>query len=323
QVNFCANSPCLNGGVCTASHSGHVCTCPEGRYGKNCEFSGRDCDSNPCQHVDAKCTISDNGGYVCECPIGLSGVNCEIDSLNECNSNPCQHADAVCQDKPGDYACYCPPRHAGKNCEVYDSSSPGGLGREVCANSPCLNGGVCTASHSGHVCTCPEGRYGKNCEFSGRDCDSNPCQHVDAKCTISDNGGYVCECPIGLSGVNCEIGFYEKDLERQRRECLENKCPLKRGNYRCDEECNKYACDFDGNDCSLGINPWINCTAPIRCWEVFMDGVCNEDCNNAQCLFDGRDCEKTLQPCNPIYDGYCQKHYANGFCDYGCDNAEC
>ena len=91
----------------------------------------------------------------------------------------------------------------------------------------------------------------------------------------------------------------------------------------CNEECNTYACDFDGNDCSLGINPWLNCTASINCWEVFMDGFCNEECNNAACLFDGRDCEKKLQPCNPIYDAYCQKHYANGFCDYGCNNAEC
>lgn len=26
---------------------------------------------------------------------------------------------------------------------------------------------------------------------------------------------------------------------------------------------------------------------------------------------------------SPIYDAYCQKHYANGYCDYGCNNAEC
>jgi hypothetical protein len=26
---------------------------------------------------------------------------------------------------------------------------------------------------------------------------------------------------------------------------------------------------------------------------------------------------------SPIYDAYCQKHYANGHCDYGCNNEEC
>lgn len=27
--------------------------------------------------------------------------------------------------------------------------------------------------------------------------------------------------------------------------------------------------------------------------------------------------------CSPVYDAYCRKHYANGHCDYGCNNAEC
>ena len=26
---------------------------------------------------------------------------------------------------------------------------------------------------------------------------------------------------------------------------------------------------------------------------------------------------------SPIYDAYCRKHYANGYCDYGCNNEEC
>lgn len=113
------------------------------------------------------------------------------------------------------------------------------------------------------------------------------------------------------------------EMELEQGKCELNGCVKKAGNYRCDEECNTLACGFDGNDCSLGVNPWRNCTASIQCWQVFMNGRCDEECNNAQCLFDGRDCEKNLQPCNPIYDAYCQKHYANGYCDYGCNNAEC
>lgn len=27
--------------------------------------------------------------------------------------------------------------------------------------------------------------------------------------------------------------------------------------------------------------------------------------------------------CSPIYDAYCQKRYANGYCDDGCNNEEC
>uniref|UniRef100_A0A1B0DGM5 LNR domain-containing protein n=1 Tax=Phlebotomus papatasi TaxID=29031 RepID=A0A1B0DGM5_PHLPP len=109
----------------------------------------------------------------------------------------------------------------------------------------------------------------------------------------------------------------------QQELCIKRGCREKQGNFVCDEECNTYACNFDGNDCSLGINPWRNCTAKISCWQVFMDGKCDEECNNAQCLFDGHDCEKKLSQCNPIYDGYCSKHYADGWCDYGCNNPEC
>lgn len=257
KVNFCASSPCQNGGICTAVHDGHKCTCPDGYYGKYCEFSGYDCDSDPCQNRGI-CRINEGGGYRCECPPGTKGNNCEIDAFNECISNPCKHRDAICQDKLGDYACYCPAEWSGKNCDVYDIHFPGGLGYPV-----------------------QKARGGRP-------------QLTDAI-----------------------------DLVYQKEQCIKKGCKEKRGDKHCDEECNTYACDFDGNDCTLGINPWRNCTAPINCWEVFMDDKCDEVCNNAQCLFDGRDCEKKLQPCNPIYDAYCQKHYANGHCDYGCNNAEC
>ena len=163
---------------------------------------------------------------------------------------------------------------------------------------------------------CPPGTTGTHCEIDARnECASNPCQ----KEAICENliGDYACYCPPKWTGKNCEIyepnyrgGVFnrasnggqgissiELDLELERRKCMENRCEEKSGNHHCDEECNRYACNFDGNDCSLGINPWRNCTAPINCWDVFMNGVCNEECNNAQCLFDGRDCEKKLAPC--------------------------
>lgn len=41
-----------------------------------------------------------------------------------------------------------------------------------------------------------------------------------------------------------------------------------------------------------------------------------------ECLYDGYDCSP-LKECNPIYDTYCTKYYADGHCDLGCNNAEC
>lgn len=54
-----------------------------------------------------------------------------------------------------------------------------------------------------------------------------------------------------------------------------------------------------------------------------MDGKCDKQCDNPGCLFDGRDCEAGNEPCNPVFDAYCRKHYANNHCDTGCNNAGC
>lgn len=44
----------------------------------------------------------------------------------------------------------------------------------------------------------------------------------------------------------------------------------------------------------------------------------------AQCLAAVHSVNQLLSCCcSPIYDAYCQKHYANGHCDYGCNNEEC
>lgn len=160
------------------------------------------------------------------------------------------------------------------------------------------------------------GTDGTHCELDSlNECASKPCAHGAA---CQDRvGDYACYCPPKWAGKNCNtydpnfrggigranvpiptlISAVEQELERELEKCQLNNCRAKSGNRRCDEECNTFACQFDGNDCSLGINPWRNCTAPINCWDVFMNGRCDQACNNAQCLFDGHDCEKSLQPC--------------------------
>lgn len=145
----------------------------------------------------------------------------------------------------------------------------------------------------------------------------------------------MCNCPRSWAGKNCESydpkfpggvyrpfgkvkGGLEFDIEDKCQGCEE-----KAGNGKCDQECNTYACQFDGNDCSLGIDPWRNCSSPTRCCQVFANGRCDPICNNAGCLFDGYDCGRLFQPCSPLYDKFCQKRYANGICDERCNTAEC
>lgn len=105
------------------------------------------------------------------------------------------------------------------------------------------------------------------------------------------------------------------------QQCEYENCAAKAGDRICDKECNTFVCNFDGGDCSLGINPWRNCTAPIRCWEVFNNKICNEECNTPECLFDGRECEKQIQPCQN--DAYCRSRYGDGHCDTICNNMGC
>lgn len=206
-----------------------------------------------------------------------------------------------------------------------------------CDSNPCQNGGVCRADGRGYVCQCLPGSTGHHCEVDNRnECESNPCQNGGA---CQDYiGDYLCECPRFWAGKNCEKydskfagGIYRigkpkvssLDLEIEQAKCVANGCEEKAGNRKCDQECNTYACRFDGNDCSLGIDPWRNCSTPTRCSQVFANNHCDPICNNPGCLFDGYDCGRLFEPCSPLYDAFCQKRYANGICDERCNTAEC
>lgn len=177
------------------------------------------------------------------------------------------------------------------------------------------------------VCRCPLGTEGEFCESDlRRDCELRPCLN-GGTCEVKPAGGYVCKCTQFQVGKNCEIhdrtGGTWHELESQKRSCRLHNCSAKAGDYRCDEECNTYACDFDGGDCSLGDrNPWRNCHVD-RCWEMFGNGICDPKCNTPGCLYDGKDCEPKLKQCNPIDENFCERHYADGNCDQGCNNVEC
>lgn len=332
DVNWddCTPDACHNNGTCVDKVGGFECACPPGFVGSRCEGDINECLSNPCSNIGTLDCVQLVNDYHCNCRPGHVGRHCET-KVDFCAKSPCQNG-GICSTRQSGHHCLCGEGFYGKNCEF------SGLD---CDSNPCLNG-VCQISDGGgYRCECPFGTGGTNCEIDTLDeCQPNPCNR-GAACE-NKLGDFDCFCPEKWSGKTCQNydpsyrGWtgrisknsfdhaYAIDLEYQREQCAKRGCTEKKGNRKCEEECNTYACNFDGGDCSLGINPWINCTASsVNCWEVFGNNVCDEECNNAQCLFDGRDCEKKLLPCNPIYDAYCQKHYANGMCDYGCNNAEC
>lgn len=341
EINECESAPCQNGGTCKDLIGSYQCMCKKGFQGQNCELNIDDCKPNPCQNGGTCHDLVNN--FMCSCPPGTLGIICEINQ-DDCTPDAC-HNNGKCVDKVGTFDCICPPGFVGSRCEgdineclsnpcanpgtldcvqlvndYHCNCKPGYMGRHcdikvnLCAKAPCQNGGICS-TQSGR-CMCTEGYYGEHCQFSGSDCDSNPCRN--GQCRISEGGGYRCDCPSGMTGVNCEYDTFD---ERIGDQCAKLKgCSAKKGNGKCDDECNTNACEFDGGDCDLGIKPWKNCNASINCFEVFGDKTCNEECNNPQCLFDGKDCEKKLRSC---YNTYCNQVYADGKCDDFCNIADC
>ena len=173
----------------------------------------------------------------------------------------------------------------------------------------------------------------------------NPCG-TNGRC-IDKAGDYDCNCNQAWKGKNCDVydvsapggidvtpsgghpgRYLVVDFENELRMCRLHRCEEKAGDRKCDPECNKLSCMFDGGDCNLGINPWKRCNATSagkHCADVFRNQECDEACNTEACLFDGNDCvtEGSKAQCRPEYDGYCSDNYANGKCDEGCNNAAC
>ncbi|GIY72361.1 neurogenic locus Notch protein [Caerostris extrusa] len=303
--------------------------CPPGFVGPRCEGDVNECLSNPCSATGTQDCVQLVNDYRCDCKPGFAGRKCDL-RVDFCSSSPCLNG-GVCSSVPQGHICICSEEFYGNICEHSNNNS--------CAGNPCKNGGQCRQRKHGYVCVCPTGATGHNCGIDTyNECSSSPC--LNGGTCHNRVGIYECECPENWNGAQCGvydssftggIGIYLKpgtilktnnENENYDR-CEINECYKKSGNRKCNEECNTRECNYDGGDCSLGMNPWMNCTAPINCWDVFRNDECNIECNNIDCLFDGFDCEQKLLPCNEHYDTYCLKNYGNGYCDYGCNNEEC
>lgn len=108
NINFCANSPCLNNATCTDLTDRYLCQCLPGYTGTECQTEINECLSNPCIHGTC---FDEINGYTCACPNGYTGTNCHLD-VRECDASPCQNG-GTCVELIGSYKCNCLPGFTG------------------------------------------------------------------------------------------------------------------------------------------------------------------------------------------------------------------
>ncbi|GMT31391.1 hypothetical protein PFISCL1PPCAC_22688, partial [Pristionchus fissidentatus] len=317
DVNECEGSPCENDGLCMNGNGTFTCFCLEGFEGPRCETNTDDCGAHQCAE-GAKC-IDGVDSYTCQCPEGKGGLYCNqtlacslpeaclngycIDTeggakclcdsgwtgdrcdedIDECLNSICE-AGSTCFNRNGSFECVCPEGRSGLRCE-YDSS-------KCTSDRECLNGGRCSLDG---YCSCPPEFDGPNCEEKYR----NPC--LDNACggnricvsNRSEIRGFSCVCQSGFGGRLCETPLnhpYSKADKIDLAKCSLRGCAALARDGVCDQECNHFACGFDGGDCSAGTAPFARCADASFCAHRFGDGHCDEYCNNENCLFDGSDC---------------------------------
>uniref|UniRef100_A0A673W043 Notch receptor 2 n=1 Tax=Salmo trutta TaxID=8032 RepID=A0A673W043_SALTR len=320
NVDDCAPKPgswelrCLNGGQCVDGVGRYTCSCPPGFAGEHCEGDVNECLSGPCHSPGSLDCVQLANDYQCRCRLGYTGRHCES-MVDLCQSKPC-HNSGTCSMNMSSvhgYTCICQPGFTGFNCGEVEGYN--------CAKLRCQNGGHCQETQVGRPhCRCQPGFSGPRCE-TVHSCQNRPCLN-GGTCMKDPHYQYSCHCPAHFSGRHCENVIFDPSPSTPAS-CPYVECEQHSGDKVCDPQCNSHECQWDGGDCSLHWRqPWVNCTAPVACWELFRNGRCDPECDNSGCLFDSFECQESAQSyCK--YDKYCAAHYANKICDKGCNTEAC
>ncbi|XP_069124102.1 uncharacterized protein [Argopecten irradians] len=323
DLDDCGMEPCLNGGICVDGLNSFTCVCLHPYYGNNCELDNSTdiCVSVPCEN-GGSCTSVNNLRRKCVCPPGFKGQDCEI-NVDECASSPCLNG-GLCVDGDNAYTCTC-PLYQGERCETpritcdsltcgnadecyYDYRTglpqcicnPGYIlepGQsdcslvDLCASSPCMNGGTCSNVPAGIICHCPLGYGGSLCQHDLDDCVSLPCAN-NGTCVDGFNN-FTCLCLSGYSSDDCSSDV---------NECLDYPCNST-GTQSCNNTYGGFICQcnpgYSGSYCSVytdrdpcGSNP---CLHGGVCGGLGNDFTC--DCRNG---WTGQQCETLVNYCNDI-----------------------
>ena len=114
--DYCAGSPCQNGGACANGASGFTCTCAAGYTGATCDTVIDNCASSPCQNGGTCTNVIGAGTFTCACAPGYTGATCGT-VIDNCASSPCQNGGA-CTNVigAGTFTCACAPGYTGATC---------------------------------------------------------------------------------------------------------------------------------------------------------------------------------------------------------------
>jgi Tyrosine-protein kinase ephrin type A/B receptor-like/EGF-like domain len=181
-----------------------------------------------------------------KCPDGMTserGSN-SIDHCYEkyeksCDDSTCG-AHGKCIAIGAFYTCECLDGYYGQKCE---------LKQDLCAISPCFNGGTCNFFNETSVfCECPAGYIGAFCESVNEPCSQKNCLN-GANCNDIDNEA-SCDCLPGFQGDFCErqvqMDFCESSPCSSGATCVNGV-----DNYECicevgmmGKRCHLTACDY-------------------------------------------------------------------------------
>lgn len=150
--------------------------------------------------------------------------------------------------------CASSPCHNGGQCEQTNSTSTvckcsskftGELCEievDACTQNTCLNGGTCIEAERKLVCECPNGFVGDFCEIKQNFCSNEPCE--SGQCLNTANG-FLCKCPPGVIGRRCHLRPCDYFPCHKNAICVDLKLfPATRSSFTC--RCPK---GLKGNDC--------------------------------------------------------------------------
>nr|UZP64863.1 notch 4 [Schmidtea mediterranea] len=332
---LCSNRPCVNGKCVEAFDPEFRCSCWHGWKGETCEENVNDCIQNPCKN-GGTCIDKKNSQFTCNCTSQFIGNLCQFE--NPCLNVNCENGGTCESLENGMFQCKCRYGFIGEFCAVQNIACPviPKKKRELCNNH-----GECDIYPNMTLfCKCDPGYTGDRCDKKKElpveiGCKSDYCFNGGV-CKVLDNGSPICECKGEFTGKNCTIPlketrkealinikipktFNEKQLiikKTKSPSLCDNLCKASFENGICDQQCNTFACNYDGGDC----DPWRKCYGNDlkHCKGVFNDGVCNPECNNVDCLFDGEDCHKSSCKFHK-----CSELYQNKICDEECNSPQC